>query len=232
MRAASKQAIRTEQTSTQATVPRETARDLEPTGFTPILRRLLAASSHVLGVAFVDHEGECVDYCSAIDPYDTKVAGAHWQMVAADIAARLGPLGHGAPRLVHVAGRSRDFVIASLSVEYTLVVVAEAGAVVRAVLDAVERALEELRAEAGLGPGAPADPEALRVETRPARGWAYAPAAFTRAGRPVAIAAVLGRWVEGGAVTGGDLVCFRVRTDTGEELTLAHEVGADEWSVR
>jgi hypothetical protein len=186
----------------------------------------------LLGVAFVDHEGECVDYCSAIDPFDTKVAGAQWQLVAAEVSARLGAIGHGRHRLLHVAGTTRDFVVAAVSAEYTLVVIAEAGTVVRAVFDAVERAVLELRAEAGLGDAGPSDPELLRVQTRPARGWAYAPAAFMRAGRWIPITAVLGRWVEGGAVTGGDLTCFRVRTDSGEELTLAHAVNADEWSVR
>ena len=29
-----------------------------------------------LAVAFVDLEGECVDYCSAVDPFDAKVAAA------------------------------------------------------------------------------------------------------------------------------------------------------------
>jgi hypothetical protein len=212
----------------------ETARDLDQSAFTPILRRLLRITPAVLGAAFVDYEGECIDYCSTVDPFETKVAGAHMQMVSADLAPRFVGLGWGAPQLLHLVADLRELLVARVSPEYTLVVVVAAGSVVRAVLDGVDRAVRELRVEAQL----PAvyvgdqDPDALDVAVRAAKGWAYAPTSYVHHGARTEIAAVLGRWLEGGEVTGGDLVCFRVRTKKGEELTLAHDADMNRWSMR
>ena len=55
---------------------REGARDQAESAFTEILRRLLHRMKGILAVAFVDGAGECVDYCSALDPFDTKVVAA------------------------------------------------------------------------------------------------------------------------------------------------------------
>lgn len=212
----------------------EVARDLDQSAFTPILRRLLRITPAVLGAAFVDFDGECVDYCSAVDPFETKVAGAHMQMVSADLGPRFVALGWGAPQILHVVADLRELLVARVSAEYTLVVVVSAGAVVRAVLDGLDRAVTELRVEAGLAPvyTREQDPNALQVSVRKAKGWDYAPSSYIHKGVRIGIAAVLGRWVEGGNVTGGDLVCFRVRAESGQEFTLAHDAVTNGWSVR
>lgn len=212
----------------------EVERDLDQSAFTPILRRLLRITPAVLGAAFVDFDGECVDYCSAVDPFDTKVAGAHMQMVAADVGPRFEGLGWGAPQLLHLVADARELLVARVSAEYSLVVIVTAGSVMRAVFDGLDRAVRELRIEAGLAPvyTRDEDPDALQVSVRAAKGWDYAPASYVHHGARVEITAVLGRWLEGGQVTGGDLVCFRVRTKADQELTLAHDADADRWSMR
>jgi len=66
---------------------------------------------------------------------------------------------------------------------------------------------------------------------REAVGWAYAPAAFSDQGVRVFVSDVLGRWTE--AVGNGDeIVCFRVRTEEGQELTLVHDPRLDGWRLR
>ena len=212
----------------------EVERDLDQSAFTPILRRLLRITPAVLGAAFVDFDGECVDYCSAVDPFDTKVAGAQMQMVSTDIGPRFVGLGWGHPQLLHLVADKHELLVARVSAEYSLVVVVTAGAVVRAVMDGLERAVRELRVEACLAPvyTATDDPDAVEVSVRAAKGWDYAPAAYVHRGVRTEIAAVLGRWLEGGAVTGGDLVCFRVRSKSGQELTLAHDPEGNRWSMR
>jgi hypothetical protein len=67
---------------------------------------------------------------------------------------------------------------------------------------------------------------------RAAVGWPYAPASFDRAGSRVTISDVLGRWLEPSELGHGELVCFRIRTKEGQELTLVHDPSADDWSVR
>jgi len=49
-------------------------RDLQKTGFTASLRRLVAEVPGLHAVAFCDEEGEVIDYHSYLDPYETKVA--------------------------------------------------------------------------------------------------------------------------------------------------------------
>ncbi len=212
--------------------PRESPRDQDSSDFTPILRRLLHTSQSVLAVVFVDWEGECVDYCSSLPPFDAKVAGAHMLVVMADIAARASRLG-GVTRMLHVVGDSRELVARRVSDDYLLTVVVEEGGAVRRVLEAVERAVAEIRDEARLStPSWDPVEIGLSVELRRAVGWPYAPAAFSEHGKRVEVAHVIGRWTEGAPSTGGDLVCFRVRTVSGEELTLAHDPVTDRWMRR
>lgn len=212
----------------------ELPRDLHPTAFTPILRRLWKASRGVLAVCFVDFDGECVDYCSSIDPFEAKVAGAHMRIVMVETATSMSRIDHGKVQLLHVVGDKRELIAARVGPEYTLVVVLSEGGAVRAVTEVLERTVAELKVEAGIDASilqqVPGD--AFVIETRAARGWPYAPAVIVEGHKRVLIAAVLGRWTEGGAVTGGDLVCFRVRTDGGEELTLAHDPKTGKWMRR
>jgi hypothetical protein len=75
-------------------------------------------------------------------------------------------------------------------------------------------------------------PRSLEVIVRGAVGWPYAPAAFSQEGVRVFISDVLGRWTEDGGAQGDELVCFRVRTEEGQELTLVHDPAGDGWLVR
>lgn len=208
----------------------ESPRDQAESAFTPILRRLLHRTTGVLAVCFVDEEGETVDYCAALPPYDTKVTGAHLRVVISDLSARLARLGAGESWLVHVGSEARDLVARRLSEEYMLVVVTKPRAVTKRLLGGIEQAVGELRREAAI-PVPHWEPSAfaVRVEVREAVGWPYAPAAFYDGVQRVAIAAVLGRWMEG---SGQRMrVCFRVRTENGEELTLAHDRAFDRWEL-
>ncbi|HEY8429326.1 MAG TPA: hypothetical protein VIL20_13160 [Sandaracinaceae bacterium] len=210
---------------------REAPRDQSESAFTPILRRLLHRTTGVLAVCFVDDEGECVDYCAALPPYDVKVSGAHLRVIMAEISRRVRRMGGGQSWLLHVSGTERDLVGRRISEEYVLAVVTKPRALTRRLLGGIEQAVAELRREAGI-PVPSWEPvvDAVRVEVRTAIGWSYAPAAFHDAGHRVEISAVLGRWMEGAG--GSARVCFRVRTAEGEELTLVHDRALDRWERR
>ncbi len=60
-------------------------RDQETTSFTDILRRLLRATSGARAAALVDFEGETVDYAGVLDPFELRIAAAHWQIVLAQL---------------------------------------------------------------------------------------------------------------------------------------------------
>jgi hypothetical protein len=89
----------------------------------------------------------------------------------------------------------------------------------------------EFRGEAGIETPPWDAARGIEVKVRSAVGWAYAPTAFNEGGLTVAVTDVLGRWTEAGE-TGDEVVCFRVRTQEGQELTLVHDPGVDGWQVR
>lgn len=213
----------------------ELPRDMNQTTFTPILRRLWRISPAVLGVCFVDFDGECIDYCSSIDPFAAKVTGAHLRVIVVEVADSMRKLGLGRTESLHIIGDERELIAMRVSDECTLVLILSTGGAVRTVAEELARTVHELRVEARIEAsvvGALPGTDAFTVETRAAKGWPYAPSAIVEGGARNSIAAVLGRWTEGGMPTGGELVCFRVRTSTGEELTLAHDVAADAWMRR
>ncbi|MFK7992305.1 MAG: hypothetical protein AB8I08_40165 [Sandaracinaceae bacterium] len=208
---------------------KETARDLDESAFTPILRRLLYRQTGILTVCFVDGLGECVDYCSALDPFDSKVLGAHMLVVVHELSGRMHALGAGESFELHVHGEERDILARRVGDDYILVLGLKPKSMSRRLLGGVEHAVSELRREAGLDvPSWEPVRDSVRVEVREAVGWPYAPASFVaETGEPVAIDDVMGRWTEG---TGQNaVVCFRVRTVDGQELTLLHDRAHDRW---
>ena len=197
--------------------------------FTDILRRLLYRTAGLLAVAFVDSEGECVDYCSALDPYQAKVAGAQMLVTMTDLSERMRCVNAGESFMLTIHGRDRDLIARRVSDEYLLVVVMKPRAVTQRLLGGIDEAAVELRREAGLGtPAWEVVHDSVRVDVGPAVGWPYAPCAFVgEGGEWIEISDVLGRWVEGRGL--GARTHFRVRTEGGEELTLVHDRGGDRW---
>ena len=56
--------------------PPDTERDMELSEFTHILQRFWTAIPTALVAAFVDLEGECIDYVSCLEPFEAKVHAA------------------------------------------------------------------------------------------------------------------------------------------------------------
>jgi hypothetical protein len=109
-----------------------------------------------------------------------------------------------------------------------LVLVLKPNALTKRLLGGIEHTVTELRDESGIGvPSWEPSVDSVIVEVREAIGWPYAPAAFHDRGKRIGIADVLGRWIEGAGSAGR--LCFRVRTETGEELTLVHDRAFDRW---
>lgn len=215
----------------------EQPRDMEETAFTPILRGLVRAVPGTLAAVFVDREGECIDYCSALPPFDAKVTAAHLIIIACEVRDRSER--GGEPWWIHVHGSERDLVLRRIHEDYALVVATRAIGVSSLLIESIEHAVRELRFESGIGPPL-WEPTAdrVRVEVRLSTvGWAYAPKAFWQRGERTPIDAVLGRWLEDEpGVTPSDpprqAVCFLVRAQNGEELTLVHWSEEDAWERR
>jgi hypothetical protein len=200
---------------------RRAVRDEDRTGFTVILEELLERSPGVAAAAFVDRDGEAVDYVGRLSPFQIKLAGAHLRIVhgeADELAApRFGPV-----RQISVRARERSFVVRALPEGYALVLV-----LARHALDASARAIARAEAmlarEVGWPPPIDRHPwHAIEVETaphderRPERihsgdGWEVV----------VILGALVGARRERG---------YRVRTASGAELTVVREVSGHWYS--
>ena len=121
--------------------PSSRTRDQEESAFTTILSDLVKRIPGAFAATIVDEIGECVDYAGDIDPFDVKVAGAHWAIVIDEIGQR-PPI--GTPQTIVCRGEKRSFIVRTLPDRYALVVLLKkrAGfASATRALDACERAL-------------------------------------------------------------------------------------------
>lgn len=206
----------------------EHARDQDATDFTPALRRCLADVPGALAASFFDGDGESVDYCSSVDPYEAKIAGATLRVLLADLHRPVT----GRVRAMTLVFSHRTYAVRSVADGYDIAVVAPTseGTDARA-LEAATRAMHQLRIASGLTPP-PGEPPELSVDVRTSAAWGYAPSLLVDDGRERSVASVLGRWLEGGSEREPVVVCFRVRTEDGEELTLTHDSASGLWERR
>ncbi|MGH7282518.1 MAG: roadblock/LC7 domain-containing protein [Polyangiaceae bacterium] len=93
-------------------------RDMDASPFAPILSSLISRIPGAFAAALVDAQGETVDYWGNIDPFDIKVAAAHWQIILKQIA-ELSYLGE--PSRIVVRGASRSVVVRTLEDGYSVV---------------------------------------------------------------------------------------------------------------
>jgi hypothetical protein len=219
-----------------ASRPPEGPRDELETAFTPILRRIRKALPGALAVAFVDQEGECIDYVGSLDAFDIKVSAAHAGMLMDRLRGSQHKLGLVQPLSLHVAASGRELWARRVTDEHVLV--AQSGRDVDALQawTVLSSAAEEFRSEIGVGRPAWEPPPPLEVWTRDAVGWPFAPAAFTEHGARTEIGDVLGRWTEPcegvERAPAAERTCFRIRTADGRELTLVHDPQSASWEVR
>ncbi|HRI70871.1 MAG TPA: roadblock/LC7 domain-containing protein [Polyangium sp.] len=165
-----------EQARSRRARPVTPPRDQDASTFTVILERLLATIPGSRGAVLVDSDGETVDYAGILEPFDLKIAAAHWQIVIAE----LRELEHfSEPRQITVRARNRGYIVRRLPEGYGLLLVLHA----RAAFAASERAIDEIEAnlcsEAGWDrPAGSAKWFRVDVETlapdhiRPHRMWA------------------------------------------------------------
>lgn len=100
-------------------------RDANESAFTEILRELLTGLPAAYACAFVDEEGECIEYVGAVDPYHIKVAGARLRVVLA-MLDETRSLGQAHTLLVR--GARESFLLQRVLDQYALVVLFSRGA--------------------------------------------------------------------------------------------------------
>jgi hypothetical protein len=192
-------------------------RDQAPSSFAPTLGRL-CGSAGVVGAAFVDRDGEAVDYAGRVAPFDIRVAAAEWRVVMALLMRCKGESWR----------RTRQLMVRGVNKSFAAVLLPEGYALVLQLLPhcfrvsprALAEAVRDICNDAGLGTVDSTAPRWRRVEVnegtpptrRPELVW------IDRKWLPVE---VLGRCV------GPDLRAnehgYRVRLPSGVELTLVRE---------
>lgn len=208
----------------------EAPRDQIVSGFTRILRDVLHSAEGVLAAAFVDSEGESVDYCSRLDPFEAKIAGA--QLLPVFFRLKDGALGGlGArPRILHIRASKREFWIRSIGADYVLVLIARAGGITHAVRVATESAISRIKNEGRLNVELEDTKQDLRVVFRGVLGFGHAPTEYSVNGITRRVRRVQNRWYEKRA-KGQLFIVFDVETEDGRVVTLRHDTHRDHWSI-
>ncbi len=210
----------------------EAPRDQDESAFTEILRRMREKVPAVLAAVFVDTEGECIDYASKLEPFDAKVSAAHMLVMMSMLQGNREKIGLGEPYVLEISADERELWVVRMGGEYVLVVVLEPSFDRVDLTNAVAVASGEFRTEVGIeAPAWEGAGKRLSVRVRPSPGWHYAPEDYSDGGVRVLISDVLGRWTEADEA-GQELICFRVRTREGQELTLVHDPEGDGWVMR
>jgi predicted regulator of Ras-like GTPase activity (Roadblock/LC7/MglB family) len=203
-------------------------RDTDETPFATILADLLARLPGAVGAVLVDEEGECVDYAGHLDPYELKVAGAYFTIVLSAAATRELPV--GTLRTFHLRAAKRSFIVHTLPEKYALIVLLKHRAAFMASARAIALCERALAHEAGwrLAEEGPSwhpvrvdcvARRPVRVAAEPATGpRGHVQGSSTP--RPHAVE-VLGLLVLADVRERG----YRVRLDTGAELTIVREAG-------
>lgn len=203
-----------EKTRTRRARPAPPPRDQEASTFTRILERLVEAIPSARGAALVDQEGETVDYAGQLEPFDLKVAAAHWQIVLGDM--RETP--HLADaRQITVRARGRGYVVRQLPEGYALVLVLHP----HAAFSVSERTIDEIDAQLYAEVGWPlpvTDTKWFRVEVETLPPEHMRPKRLRAGGRWHSVE-VMGAMVGLRPREKG----FRVRLPNGAEMLLVRE---------
>jgi hypothetical protein len=187
-----------------------------------VLRALLRGVPEALLAVFVDEEGECVDYCSSLPPYDAKIAGAQVHVMMHDIAQTFAKFRGGKVWFVHVQGSEREMIARRVSDEYLLVVITRPLRVEGPLRAAIDASVAALRAEGEIArPRWEPHRQALVVEVREARGWGYAPEVIYDRGVRTEILAVLGRFGEARAASVATCSSFEPSTAKSSRSRIA-----------
>lgn len=124
-------------------------RDRPPTAFSRILDTLLLRHPKMRAAVFVDAGGECIDYCSTLEPFEAQVRGATWLLTHSAILERGHRLGHGAVRLWTVETDREAVLVRGVTDEHVLVLLLEQDGVTAHVLQDLSEVAHRLRMEAG-----------------------------------------------------------------------------------
>ncbi len=207
--------------------PEEAPRDQAESAFTPVLRGLLTQVPGLRAAAFVDGEGECVDYCSTLPPDEARILGAQLEVTVRAVERSLAALRAGRLVSMRLACERGDLAAARVDEEYLLVALGRPGTIDERTARLLGRVARGLRSVAGLQPPAWEEgAEGLRVVWDEAGG---VPSALRLAGRLERVEAVLGRWRQPLLPLGVVLEGYLVRTDRGRELSLLRDPRGDRW---
>jgi hypothetical protein len=191
-------------------------RDTDATAFTGILADLIAHIPGARSAALVDPDGESVDYTGKAAPFDVKLAAAQLRVTFDELRA---PVFWREARTLVVRGATKSFLVQALPDGYALVVILAKRAGFSASLRALSVCARALEAEAGL-----TNDQSwglwTRVAVRCDPGWRPVSVSGSKGGASYLVE-VLGSVM---GLANRDRA-FRVRLETGAEVTLVRERG-------
>jgi hypothetical protein len=99
---------------------------------------------------FYDEEGETIDYCSRLDPFQTRLEAAHLGIIASSAAHRARWTGLGSLEWLEIRTDRRESLTVAMGDGLRVSLNLEAGSLGPETLDLLLEAVAHLRLEAGM----------------------------------------------------------------------------------
>ena len=107
-------------------------RDMEPSVFAEILSSIADICPGFEAAVFYDSEGEAIDYFSFLDPFDTRLIGAHLGVIASSIGRSAKKLKLSAVKSIEISASERDSITVFMGENLFISVVVKSGFLDRA----------------------------------------------------------------------------------------------------
>lgn len=197
-------------------------RDMEASPFSSILTDLIRRVPGTYAAVLVDHEGESVDYAGKAEPFEVKVAAAHWRIVMSQILEQQRFTDF---QWLVSKGIKQSYILHALPDGYALVMLMRRRAGFSPFVRPMSSCIRQLAREAQWTLPEPA----ARDEVGRGRDWFAVRVDTDRRHRPERVFGEVGGFAVEilGAIVGlrRREKGFRVRLESGKELTLVRELG-------
>lgn len=125
-------------------------RDVDVSVFSEILARIESVSVGFLAAIFFDHEGETIDYHSYLDPFDTRLAGAHHGVIATMAMHQMKWLKKGELQSIEIYTDDMDSATYHLGEGCYLTIIMKSETNTDALRPIVNEVIRQIKEEAGI----------------------------------------------------------------------------------
>ena len=125
-------------------------RDTRESVFCNILTRIESLCVGFEAAVFFDENGETIDYHSYLDPFETKLAGAHHGVIVSAALHKMRWLGFGEVECIEIFADQKESITYVLGEGYFLTIIVKTGTMSDAFTSEIADVISAIKEEAGI----------------------------------------------------------------------------------